>query len=624
MKKLCVFIACCLTFFAKASSDYNYFVDLTNVQNDKISVKLTPPDMAENDAVFMFPAIVPGTYAIYNFGRFISDLKVIDKNGKEIVYTKPDVNTYNIPNAKNIAYITYQVEDSWDYELKKNEGKDDIVFEPAGTDIEAEKIFVVNTHGFFGYFKNNLDKKFVIEVKKPKGFYASSGLTTIKNGIESDIIEVFDYHRLIDSPIMYNQPDTTFVEVGGARVLVSVYSPNKKITSAYIARNISEVLDAQRKYLGGTLPVDKYAFIVYLNDKPTLSGANGALEHCYSSFYVMPEIDSSFIAQEMRNVAAHEFFHIVTPLSIHSEEIGNFDFNNPKMSKHLWLYEGLTEYNAHHMQVLYGLIDIDKFLDVMQGKMNESQGKPYNDTLPFTFMSSHVLEAKYHDQYNNVYAKGALINMCLDILLRYNSKGAYGTQNLMADLSKLYGKNKSFKDDDLFNDIEKLTSPEVRQFLDLYVAGNKKLPYKDIFTMVGFNYDEKLVRDEISIGGFSLGFNQKTNRTVIFDLDKDDAFGKKMKYKEYDEIVSFNGKSVTLDNCKEILFGFLRNAKVGDKLEVVVARKKGKNGKEKIKTLSAKVVPVTKTIANNISVNTSPSNKQVIARNAWLGLKEKQ
>ena len=63
---------------------------------------------------------------------------------------------------------------------------------------------------------------------------------------------------------------------------------------------------------------------------------------------------------------------------------------------------------------------------------------------------------------------------------------------------------------------------------------------------------------------------------------------------------------------------------MGDKLEVVVARKKGKNGKEKIKTLSAKVVPVTKTIANNISVNTSPSNKQVIARNAWLGLKEKQ
>jgi predicted metalloprotease with PDZ domain len=621
MKKLLLFVACCITFFANAGSDYNYFVDLTKVENDKVLVKLVPPDMAETNATFMFPSIVPGTYAIYNFGRFISDLKVIDKSGKEIVYTKTDVNTYNIPNSKTIDYITYLVEDSWDYELKKQEGKDDIVFEPAGTDIEAEKAFVLNTHGFFGYFKNNVDKKFTIEIKKPKGFYASSGLTTIKNGVDTDVIEVFDYHKLVDSPIMYNLPDTTFIEVGGARVLVSVYSPNKKITSAYIARNISEVLDAQRKYLGGTLPVDKYAFIIYLNDKPTLSGANGALEHCYSSFYVMPEIDSSYIAQEMRNVAAHEFFHIVTPLSIHSEEIGNFDFNKPKMSKHLWLYEGLTEYNAHHMQVLYGLIDIDKFIDVMQGKMNESQGKPYNDTLPFTFMSAHVLEAKYHDQYNNVYAKGALINMCLDILLRYNTNGAYGTQNLMADLSKLYGKDKSFKDDDLFNDIEKLTSPEARKFLDMYVAGNKKLPLKEALDMVGLNYEDKLEREEISLGGFNMGFNPKTSRAVIFDLDKSNAFGKKMKYKEGDEIVLFNGKAITLENYKEVLFGFLQNAKTGDKLVVEVARKKKKG--EKIKTLSAKVMPVKVAIPNNISVNKNPTDKQVIARNAWLGLKER-
>ena len=619
MKHILLIFACSLVFFSKAGNDYKYSIDLTKAENDKLQVTLIPPDMPDTEAVFMFPAIVPGTYAIYNFGRFISDLKVVDKNGKEMTYTRPDINTYKIPFSKNIAYITYLVEDSWDCPLKKQEGKDDIVFEPAGTDIEAGKAFVINTHGFFGYFKDNLNKKFIIEVKKPKGFYASSGLTSIKNGLEKDSIEVFDYHKLVDSPIMYNLPDTTFVEVGGARVLVSVYSPNKKITSAYIAKNISEILDAQRKYLGGTLPVDKYAFIIYLNDKPTLSGANGALEHSYSSFYVMPEIDSVYIAQEMRNVAAHEFFHVVTPLSIHSEEIGNFDFNRPKMSKHLWLYEGLTEYNAHHVQVLYGLIDIDKFIDVMQGKMSEAQTKPYNDTMPFTFMSAHVLEAKYHDQYNNVYAKGALINMCLDILLRYNSNGTFGTQDLMTSLSKLYGKDKSFKDDDLFSDIEKITSPEVRSFLNDYVSGNKKLPFKEIFAMVGLNYEEKLEREEINLGGFSMGFNPKTNRAVIFDLDKSNAFGKKMKYKEGDEIVLFNGKNVTLENYKEVLFGFLQSAKTGDKLVVEVARKKRKG--EKIKTLSAKVVPVKVQIRNSITVNKNPSDKQVLARNAWLGLK---
>jgi predicted metalloprotease with PDZ domain len=48
----------------------------------------------------------------------------------------------------------------------------------------------------------------------------------------------------------------------------------------------------------------------------------------------------------MKDVVSHEFFHIVTPLTIHSKEIHYFDYNSPKMSEHLWMYEGVTEYFA--------------------------------------------------------------------------------------------------------------------------------------------------------------------------------------------------------------------------------------------------------------------------------------
>src|SRR6185437_6943018 len=140
---------------------------------------------------------------------------------------------------------------------------------------------------------------------------------------------------------------------------------------------------------------------------------------------------------------------------------------------------------------------------------------------------------------------------------------------------------------------------------NLYVAGNKKLPYKEVLAMVGLIYDEKFEKEEIGLGGFNMGFNPKTSRAVIFELDKTNSFSKKMGYKEYDDIVSFNGKSITLDNYKEVLFGFLHNAKTGDKLVVEVARKigkekKGKERKEKIKTLSATVAPAKVSIPNNI------------------------
>jgi hypothetical protein len=43
--------------------------------------------------------------------------------------------------------------------------------------------------------------------------------------------------------------------------------------------------------------------------------------------------------------------------------------------------------------------------------------------------------------------------------------------NLISDLSRQYGKQKGFKDDELFAVIEKLTYPEIGQFLKTYVSG---------------------------------------------------------------------------------------------------------------------------------------------------------
>ncbi|MBK6507419.1 MAG: hypothetical protein IPG02_17665 [Ignavibacteria bacterium] len=65
-----------------------------------------------------------------------------------------------------------------------------------------------------------------------------------------------------------------------------------------------------------------------------------SLEHNYSSFYYMPDVPAQakpFMIKQMQSTNAHEFYHVVTPLNLHAEEIGNFDHNNPVMTKHLWL-----------------------------------------------------------------------------------------------------------------------------------------------------------------------------------------------------------------------------------------------------------------------------------------------
>lgn len=617
MKKIAFCLSLFISGFLIADEDYHYSANLNKVAGDKLTVTLTPPDISADEIDFMFPAMVPGTYEVYDFGRFISNFRVTGKNGAVIKVTKVDVNTYRLSPASAIEKISYDVDDTFDKTDLPNT-KEKVIFEPGGTNFEEGKNFSINTHSMFGYFKGMTARNFILEFEKPKGFYPATGLSDIKLGEAKDVIRVFDYHALVDSPIMYALPDTATVRVANTSVLVANYSPNKQITARFIAETLKELLFTQRDYLGGELPVNKYAFLFYFTDKRTQSGSHGALEHSYSSFYVMPEFDSLGIQQQIRDVAAHEFFHIVTPLNIHSHEIGEFDFNDPKMSEHLWLYEGMTEYAAHHAQVKGGLIDINQFMTVMMQKYQTSV-EDFNDTMSFTYMSKHVLEEKIHKQYNNVYEKGAVIGMCLDIMLRDISGGKYGTQDLMKDLATRYGKDKSFNDKDLFNDIEKFTYPEIGTFLRTHVGGGKPLPMEDILGRIGIKFVRESESMEFTIGVSDINYNEDTKRLIVESTVGMDEFGKALGFKKGDELSRLNGKELTLESAREVFGDYYSNVKEGDMVTIDIYRPKGKS-KYKPKTLKAPARKIKVVHKNEIALADNISEKQKNCLRSWIGL----
>jgi predicted metalloprotease with PDZ domain len=617
MKKIVMSCLACMTAITMALADtgkpeknlYQYSIDLTKVQNDQLTVNLIVPAMKKKEVVYYMPKIVPGTYANYNFGRFVSNFTARDKKGKVLPVEKIDENSWRIKNAKNLNRISYDVQDTWDTDIRE-----DFVFEPGGTNIEKDTNFVLNTHGFFGYIDDLKRAKYEINITKPDGFYGSTSLTAAKTSNTQDVYEVASYMDLVDAPMMYNRPDTTVLKIGGADILVSVYSPNKVASSKEIATNIDEVLNAQKEYLGGQLPIKKYAFIIYLFDKPTKSGSMGALEHSYSSLYTLPEAQPDYLAQTVRDVSAHEFFHILTPLSIHSEEIHNFDFNSPKMSKHLWLYEGVTEYFAGHMQVKHGIIDVPQYIGMIQEKMMAAE--QFNDTLPFTVMSKNALDI-HKDQYGNVYQKGALIGLALDIKLRELSQGKYGLQNLMQDLAKTYGKEKAFNDEELFDQIAKLTYPEIRTFFAKHVEGNEPLPLKDLMSKVGITYEPNSVTKGVTLGNMEVNFNPETQRLVVTNTEQLDQFGKEMGFKEGDEFVAFNGTKLSIENIQKVIMDYMMNGKAGDEVTMLVARKDDQ-GKEKEVKLSAKAIETEKQQRHVLKPIEAPSAEQTALRKAWL------
>jgi len=593
---------------ASAQTNYRYSVDLSNVSNDQLTVELIAPPIAKKSIVFYFPKIVPGTYMNSNYGKYVHNLKAFTRAGSELAVKQSGDNSWDIKNADKLYRITYKVEDTWDSDIKNK------VYTMCGTNFETGKNFVINTPGLFGYFDGMKKVAFELSFTKPLGFYAATGLKPVSSTGNKDLFHCSNADELYDSPIMFSLPDTTHIRVGNADVLVAVYSPHKMATSKFIAANLEKLLMVTKNYLKGKLPVDKYTFIYYFNGEQKPLSSSGAWEHSYSSFYSVPEQPQEEGIGLWVDISSHEFFHIVTPLTISSREVKEFNFNETVLSKHVWLYEGSTEYYGHHVQVWGGLITPEKFLETLAQKINYSRSH-YKDDLSFTELSTESAD-RHADQYNNVYQKGALISACLDLYLLKLSGNQYGLRDLKHDLGVKYGKDKFFEDEELFDEIGKLTYPEIKEFLIKHVQGGEPIPYEKYFSLAGVQYiPEEMIRG-FSMGGIDITADS-LGRILVNDTKAMNDFGKKMGYQDKDELVSLNGEILTITNGSALIQKFYATAKEDDTVKVAVRRKMA-NGQMELLTLSAPALKVDKPKLHQLKFDGQASPEQLTLRKVWL------
>ncbi len=605
-----VFLGSCVSSkISKKGNTINVTIDLNNVVDDKVKVEVNPSKLNQRTIVYQIPAIVPGTYAISDYGQFISNIKAFDYEGKELKVSKLDPNSWQIDNAKELDKISYWVDDTFDSEKKHG------IYVMSGTNIEAGKNFFLNLPGFVGYFKNMKESPYNLTINHPANLYETTSLTNKNSTKEDNTKDIFTasrYDEISDNPIMYAPLNTVNFQINGVNVSLAVYSPNNKHAAKDMEEDLKKMVEAQTNFLKGFSTTDEYNILVYLFDPKVYKWRSfGALEHLSSTTVVYPETYSKKqLANGMINgTVSHEFFHIVTPLSVHSEEIHSFDFNTPNMSKHLWMYEGITEYFANLFQVNQGLISEQDFIDRMKGKIARSLR--YNDTMSFTKMSKNILEDKYAKNYGNVYQKGALIGMSLDILLREESKGAYGVRNLMKDLSNKYGQHKPFKDDEILAEIVSMTYPSVGTFFENHLTGNKAINYDEYFAKVG------VVKKKESIdAGYFFDNNRQmfisanSKRQIYFTNRKNTAL-ETLGVKANDILTAVNGEAITLQNIRTFI-GQSIQWKEGDKITFEVLR----NG-EKLK-LEGNFTKGTTEIEKLVIEDLPDTNPKKKLRNAWL------
>ncbi|HEY8256635.1 MAG TPA: hypothetical protein VIG08_03190 [Gemmatimonadales bacterium] len=452
-----------------------YTINLNDRADDLFKVTLTVRGLTPENAVYQFASTAPGTYQVMNIGRFVKRFEAFDGRGRTVPVEQISVNQWKLSNAPAVRTIRYSIAETWDTQL------DHPIYLMCGTSLESDHA-LINPHAVIGYPTGMQARPVRLRLSYPARWRVGTALVRAKDGTYG----AKDYDELVDSPILLGRLTSAQTRVTGVPVAIYTYSQTNKITSPQLLTAMHGMLEAAGQFLG-TLPVTHYTFLYAFTDT-----ANGAWEHSLSSEYVLKEAEfTDSLGKIVTDIAAHEFFHIVTPLNIHSEIIEHFNFVTPVPSQHLWLYEGTTEWAAHTMQLRGGLKTPEEYLARMIQKMNLDQS-----AFDSTYSLKELALTSYSDsgqaQYGNIYMRGALTAGLLDIRLLELSHGQRGLQDLIVQLAHRYGKRRAFPESTFVDTLVTLTDPAIRQFFDDYVLSSHHLPIKEYYEKLGIH----LIEDE--------------------------------------------------------------------------------------------------------------------------------
>jgi predicted metalloprotease with PDZ domain len=453
-----------------------YTVDIVAPGSHAIGVTLRVDSLAPGDSVFQFAATAPGTYQTMDIGRFVRDLRATDARGRAVPVTRIATNQWRLASPARVREIRYRVLDTWHAPITEFP-----VYPMAGSAREAEHA-LLNWHAIVGFPATRQASPIALRLLRPRDWQVATALRE-----EDGVFRADSFDHLVDSPVLTGRLTTARTCVTGVPVDVAVHSPTGQISAEQLKGAMRGTLEAAGRFLG-TLPVDRYVFLFDFADVGK-GAARGAWEHSYSSAYTLDEVPyTDAVGAGITQIAAHEFFHVVTPLNIHSEIVERFNYQRPVPSRHLWLYEGVTEWAAQKMRQEGGLATLDEYLGTLAFKARVDRER-YDTTYSLTDLARTSFTAEGARQYGNIYMRGALVAGLLDIRLLQLSDGRRGLRALVTDLAREYGKSRPFAEDSLIAQIVARTHPKIGDFFARHVERAEPLPLREYYAWLGVDVE---------------------------------------------------------------------------------------------------------------------------------------
>jgi predicted metalloprotease with PDZ domain len=466
----------------------------------EITCTVAQPDV--QGQTFSLPAWIPGSYLIREFARHIITLKANCK-GNPVKTTKLNKHTWQCAPCKGALTLTYEVY-AWDLSVR-------------GAHLDT-------THGFFNgtsvfLMAHGLEQQVhQIEIKPPAGKqYKEWRLATAmtRDGAKEfgfGSYRADNYDELIDHPVEMGDFDLVSFRAGGVPHHIAVTGLHDADLDR-LARDAKKICEYQINFFheGDKPPMARYVFLV-----TAVGEGYGGLEHRASTALLcsrddLPQKNHKAINEAYRNflgLVSHEYFHTWNVKRILPAAFQPYDLSRENYTSLLWMFEGLTSYYDDLVLRRCSLITQEEYLHILGetitkvlrtgGRLKQSVAESSFDAwTKFYRPDENSLNAGV-----SYYAKGSLVGLALDLLIRRETKNKKSLDDVMRARWEQFGaKNIGLPEDGFEQIAQKVSGLNLKSFFDLAVRSTGELPLEKLLPAFGVDFELRAAESAADKGG---------------------------------------------------------------------------------------------------------------------------
>lgn len=435
-----------------------YAISRKSIPSQFIQIHLSL-ECEKNETVYLqLPAWRPGRYELANYAQFLRRFKVRFQE-KEILWQKSS-------------------KDLWQFHATKG-GKYSIQYEfycqrmDAGGCWSDEQQLYLNFSNFIFDITNRSNEEIEIKIDLPDSYKIATSLSKI--GYLN--WKARDFQELVDSPLIasknlehlsYQINNSTF----------HIWLNGEIFFDEEILKSTFQSFTKTQIEAFGDFPATEYHFMIQLLPYKHYHG----VEHAFSTIITFGPAESLTEKKQMDEligVCSHELYHFWNVCRIRPKSLLPYDLSKEVYLDSGLIMEGVTTYMGDLYLLKCGYFQLEEYLELLQKEIQ----KEFDS---FGWQNQSIIESSLDlwldgyktgipDKKVSIYNRGALISLCLDLMLLDEGSSL---QEVMNGMWQRFGKNKigyTLKEFE-FIVFSKFNHPHfIREFFNKFIYGKEAI-----------------------------------------------------------------------------------------------------------------------------------------------------